>query len=175
MNFSELKEAEALAYNTNIRARRGMGMVIGVVVKDFMNKRIFDSSSPWQFPSQNLGVRISRCGVGYIVLATTVNSAATAAVNLTSTQSVNLASIATSVTGAFLRIFKVRSLVRTVAYSITRSSRCRPNYRRIVLEFLKIESSKWKIHASERWGRWNGVSTFRIGRVEFPSTSFIFR
>lgn len=40
--------------------------------------------------------------IGYIVLATTVNSATTAAVNLTSSQSVNLNSIAVSVTGAFL-------------------------------------------------------------------------
>ena len=62
-------------------SRRGMGMVIGVVVF--------------------IAVAIS-IAIGYIVLATTVNSAATAAVNLTSSQSVNLNSIATSVTGAFL-------------------------------------------------------------------------
>ena len=61
--------------------RRGMGMVIGVVVF--------------------IAVAIS-IAIGYIVLATTVNSAAQAAVNLTSSQSVNLTNIATAVTGAFL-------------------------------------------------------------------------
>ena len=73
--------ALSMAFDHNVRSKRGMGMVIGVVVF--------------------IAVAIS-IAIGYIVLATTVNSATTAAVNLTSSQSVNLNSIAVSVTGAFL-------------------------------------------------------------------------
>jgi diacylglycerol kinase len=79
-----LMERLETAYTKHIKSRKGQGplaMVLGVVAF--------------------IAVAIS-IAIGYIVLVTTVNTSQSAATGLTSTQSVNLANLATSVTGSFL-------------------------------------------------------------------------